>query len=129
MTDRGVEQRTGWGAPSARRVRRVLLIALGLITLTACESQVDKAKREFEMAKKAGVVGSELCARTRAIDEAYLQNGDALNYRIQRVHSNVECQTAKFDEQSGIVRGPDGEEIVPDNLDAVDAAIQNGHRL
>jgi hypothetical protein len=106
------------------------LCALSLLALCACESRIEKAEREYEMAKRAGADAAEICARGRAVTEAYLQQGDEMAYQQQKVRADIACQGAEMDQRDGIVRGPDGNviraEAIDDTNNAADAAFAAG---
>jgi len=81
------------------------------VLLCGCESRIEKAQREYDLAKRAGAGADELCRRGETITEAYLQAGNETDYRIQKLTAAIECQKIQLDEQNGIYNGLGGKPV------------------
>lgn len=69
-----------------------LLITLPLLAiLAACSSAGDRAKSEYEMAKRNGLPGDTQCAGLRKVAQAYLSDQDDANFKAWSLNAEITC--------------------------------------
>lgn len=91
-------------------------LALRVVTATplaACSNPVREAKERYEFVQKGGGSAAEVCAKGRALVDAYLAAKDLDDYRLNRLVVDVECERRKSEESRGIFRDQNGNEMAP----------------
>lgn len=70
-----------------------------LILLTGCaEKESAKLERQYEMMKEASAPIADLCAKSRAIERAYLNEENKEKYELAKLSANVDCIEASMQE-------------------------------
>jgi hypothetical protein len=83
------------GMVPQRRIGMVLLLS-GLLAAASCSSRSEEAVRQLEMAERHGASPDEMCRRTRAVAEAYLQEQNEERYVWWNLMANSRCLNAQL---------------------------------
>lgn len=69
-----------------------------LVLLAGCGERASaRLERQYDMMEKAGASKTELCAKARAIADAYLAEEDTGRYELKKVSADITCQSAALD--------------------------------
>lgn len=76
---------------------RASTFTIGLVlTLAACANPVVDARRELEIAEKAGRSASELCQLHRRVVEAILRDGNEADATFEKTLADSRCLRAQM---------------------------------
>ena len=116
-----------------RAIATIFASALATLALlcTACTSRTAAAEHQLAMVKEAHASAADICAKAQAVTQAYLEAGDQQVYEEQKVAMDITCDSAKTDEQYGLLTDASGKTSIaePDNMDAMpdNAALPSAH--
>lgn len=77
------------------RVRGLVMSVGAVLALTACESELDKVKADYQFMKRNGAGKAELCRAGDAIVAAALQAKDRYEYQMAQVERDLDCAEAR----------------------------------
>ena len=81
------------------RFAAIHLLLPGLI-LGGCSNPVKDAKDRYEIVQRTGDK-QEICAKSRELAEAYLNNKNEEDYKSQKLTAAIECQSADLERRVG----------------------------
>ncbi len=99
-----------------RRVCRLPLTG-AFILLAACTNEAEEAEQRYSIVLKSGDAAG-ICNEGKAVVASYLKAGNSKKYEERRVATDIQCATARQEEESGIYRMPDGtkKQFEPENM-------------
>lgn len=67
------------------------------LALGACQSQLDKAKADYEFMKRNGATSAELCHASDAVVAAALEAKNTAEYQLATVTRNLDCNAVRLE--------------------------------